>query len=96
MQETFGLDSLLVDIEEKHKNKDVVSLINLSSKCQFLFSLMDDLKKNGHRLLIFSLSKKMLNLIEDLIGADPKMKENFKYLRIDGDTEINSREGLCV
>lgn len=56
---------------------------------------MEDLKKNGHKMLIFSLSKKMLNLLEYLIAASPQMKESFKYLRIDGDTEINSREGLC-
>lgn len=95
MQETFGLDSLLVEIEEKHKRRDVEAMIGLSSKCQFLFTLMEDLKKNGHRLLIFSLSKKMLNLIEELIAASRTMKESFKYLRIDGDTDINSREGMC-
>jgi DNA excision repair protein ERCC-6 len=56
---------------------------------------MKELKREGHRLLIFSMSKKMLNLIEDIIGANPSFKETFKYLRIDGDTEISSRESLC-
>ena len=56
---------------------------------------MEDLQKNGHRTLIFSMSKKFLNLIEDIIGADPSYKEKFKYLRIDGDTEIMSRESIC-
>ena len=69
-------------------------MINLSSKCQFLFTVMEDLKKNGHRLLIFSMSKKMLNLIEDILKTE-EFKEQYKYLRIDGDTEISSREGLC-
>ena len=95
MQQTFGLESILEEIEEKHKAKDVQALINYSSKCVFLFSLMEDLQKNGHRTLIFSMSKKFLNLIEDIIGADPSYKEKFKYLRIDGDTEIMSRESIC-
>lgn len=85
----------MTDIEEKHKQKDARALITLSSKCEFLFRLMDDLKKNGHRMLIFSMSKKMLNLIEEIIGSSPEMKEKFKYSRIDGDTEIASRESLC-
>jgi DNA excision repair protein ERCC-6 len=79
----------------KHKERDVQGLINLSSKCVFLFNLMKELKREGHRLLIFSMSKKMLNLIEDIIAANPSFKETFKYLRIDGDTEISSRESLC-
>jgi SNF2 family DNA or RNA helicase len=49
-------------------------MIGLSSKCLFLFTLIEDLKKNGHKVLIFSLSKKMLNLIEELIGENPLYK----------------------
>jgi DNA excision repair protein ERCC-6 len=56
---------------------------------------MANLKKEGHRLLIFSMSKKMLNLIEDILKANEKMKEDYKYLRIDGDTEISTREPIC-
>jgi DNA excision repair protein ERCC-6 len=56
---------------------------------------MENLKKEGHRLLIFSMSKKMLNLIEEILKSDSKMSENYKYLRIDGDTEISSRESIC-
>lgn len=55
---------------------------------------MKDLKENGHRVLIFSMSKKMLNLIEEIFNSE-EYKESYKYLRIDGDTEISSREGLC-
>ena len=68
-------------------------MIKYSTKCQFLFSLMEDLKKNGHRLLIFSMSKKMLNLIEEILKTDEYKK--LKYSRIDGDTDISSREGIC-
>ena len=45
-------------------------------------------------MLIFSMSKKMLNLIEDILKSEG-YKNSYKYLRIDGDTEISSRESLC-
>jgi SNF2 family DNA or RNA helicase len=45
------------------------SMIKISTKCQFLFTLMEDLIKNGHRLLIFSMSKKMLYLLEEIIKS---------------------------
>ncbi len=95
MQQTFGLESILGNIEQRHKDGEFKSLIQESSKCEFLFQLMANLKKEGHRLLIFSMSKKMLNLIEEILKSDAKMKDDYKYLRIDGDTEISSRESIC-
>lgn len=95
LQQKFRLDGVLAEIEALHKAKDADGLIELSSKCVFLFSLLEDLHANGHRALIFSLSKKMLNLIEEIIAAKPEFKRKFTYLRIDGDTEIMSRAGLC-
>jgi len=41
------------------------------------------------------MSKQMLNLIEYMIQNKPQLKKDFKYQRIDGDTEIASREQLC-
>jgi len=69
-------------------------MIAYSTKCNFLFKLMKELKRDGHRLLIFSMSKKMLTLIEDIFKTET-YKEEYKYLRIDGDTEISSRESIC-
>lgn len=69
MQHNFGLDSVLFDIEQKYKEKDMEAVIGLSSKCVFLFRLMKDLKENGHRLLIFSMSKKMLSLIQEIMNS---------------------------
>ncbi len=91
MEKQFGLENVLSEIEEKHQVMDVQALIEQSSKLQFLFTLMKNLQSEGHRLLIFSMSKKMLNLIEDIF----KKTNDFKYLRIDGDTEIVSRESIC-
>ena len=82
------------EIEEEFKNKEFKKMIQYSTKCQFLFTLMKNLKKEGHRLLIFSMSKKMLTLMEEILKS-PEYSSDYKFLRIDGDTEISSREGLC-
>ena len=95
MHQNFGLDSILDGIEDKYKAKDMEAIIGLSSKCVFLFKLMKDLKDNGHRLLIFSMSKKMLNLIQEIMNSTEEFKSDYKHLRIDGDTEISTRESLC-
>jgi SNF2 family DNA or RNA helicase len=52
---------------------------------------MRNMKSEGHRVLIFSMSKKMLNLIEEILKSPDYLKD-YKYLRIDGDTEIAMRE----
>lgn len=58
--------------------------------------MLINLRSEGHRVLIFSMSKKILNIIESIIltgflGLDID-NEPVKYMRIDGDTEINFRE----
>ena len=88
--EQFGMSKLLEQITTMHAKKDVEALINVSVKTQFLLKLMQNLKAEGHRLLIFSMSKKMLDLLEIIF-----QKKEHKFLRIDGDTEIASREQLC-
>jgi hypothetical protein len=40
MHETFGLESVLGDIEKAHADKDYQKLIEQSSKLEFLFNLM--------------------------------------------------------
>ena len=58
------MSKLLAEITRMHAKKDVEALINVSVKTQFLLKLMSNLKAEGHRLLIFSMSKKMLDLLE--------------------------------
>ena len=50
-----------------HENANAEDLINVSIKTKFLFTLMAQLKREGHRVLIFSMSKKMLDLLELII-----------------------------
>ncbi|XP_074133782.1 DNA excision repair protein ERCC-6-like [Sminthopsis crassicaudata] len=55
------------------------SLMKESGKVIFLMALLKRLKDEGHQTLVFSQSRKLLDIIEHLLK-----KENFKTLRIDG------------
>ena len=62
--------------------------------------LMRNLRSEGHRVLIFSMSKKMLTIVEEIIqsgyfGKDEKGND-LSYMRLDGNTEISSREQMCI
>jgi SNF2 family DNA or RNA helicase len=62
------MSKLLSEITRMHAKSDVEALINVSVKTKFLLRLMSNLKAEGHRLLIFSMSKKMLDLLEIIFG----------------------------
>lgn len=47
-------------------------------------------KENGHRALLFSGSKQVLNILEKNIRS----YEGFKYRRMDGDTDVVDRQHL--
>lgn len=56
-------------------------LIEASSKLQVLHQMLPKLKKDGHRVLIFSTMKLTLDVLEDYLTT-----EGYKYERIDGNT----------
>ena len=82
-------------IQAAYREKNISDLINVSSKTELLFRLLKNLKQEGHRVLVFSMSKKMLDLLEMLIAENEEYRREFTYFRIDGDTEIASREAIC-
>ncbi|XP_071714729.1 protein CHROMATIN REMODELING 24-like [Rutidosis leptorrhynchoides] len=59
---------------------------NLSCKISFIVSLLDKLIPEGHNVLIFSQTRKMLNLIQDVLNT-----RGYKFLRIDGTTKASDR-----
>ncbi|XP_052449872.1 DNA excision repair protein ERCC-6-like [Carassius gibelio] len=64
------------------------TLVAESGKLQFLVSLMECLREEGHRTLIFSQSRKMLDIIAHVL-----LKRNFQILRLDGTvTKLAERE----
>ncbi|XP_051974251.1 DNA excision repair protein ERCC-6-like [Xyrauchen texanus] len=64
------------------------TLISESGKLQFLVSLMECLREEGHRTLIFSQSRKMLDIMERVLR-----NRGFRLLRVDGTvTQLAERE----
>ncbi|XP_048369641.1 DNA excision repair protein ERCC-6-like [Sphaerodactylus townsendi] len=64
------------------------SLIEESGKVKFLITLLDRLQEEGHQTLVFSQSRKMLDIIERIL-----IHKRFKLMRIDGTvTHLSERE----
>jgi SNF2-related domain/Helicase conserved C-terminal domain len=59
---------------------DALSLMQESGKLGVMMKILEDSRQNGHRTLIFSQSKKMLDIIEICIGS-----KGMTMCRIDGD-----------
>ena len=64
--------------------------IKASSKVQFVFDLLQNLKENGHKVLIFSKTKILLNMIESIL-----IEKEYQFSRLDGDVKIPLRDGIC-
>ena len=65
----FKMENILTEIETAERKKDFEGMLNFSNKLQFLFQLMGNLRNEGHRVLIFSMSKKMLTIIESYLES---------------------------
>lgn len=66
----------------------VETLIQESGKMLFLVGLLERLREEGHRTLVFSQSRKMLDIIEQVLS-----RRQFKIMRIDGTvTHLTERE----
>lgn len=64
------------------------TLIEESGKLHFLVALLEKLQEEGHRTLVFSQSRKMLDIIERIL-----IHRHFKIMRIDGTvTHLVERE----
>ncbi|KAL7838798.1 hypothetical protein AOLI_G00272020 [Acnodon oligacanthus] len=64
------------------------TLLEESGKLRFLMSLLERLREENHRTLVFSQSRKMLDIIERVLR-----NRNFRMLRVDGTvTQLAERE----
>ncbi|KAJ6289149.1 hypothetical protein OIU76_025034 [Salix suchowensis] len=66
------------DFQEKHDN--------ISCKISFVLSLLNNLIPEGHNVLIFSQTRKMLNLIQESLVSN-----GYEFIRIDGTTKATDR-----
>ncbi|KAK9974817.1 hypothetical protein ABG768_022890 [Culter alburnus] len=93
LEQGSAFDSTHPDIESESavSQIDYISddtLVAESGKLQFLVSLMECLREEGHRTLIFSQSRKMLDIMERVLR-----NRNFRLLRLDGTvTQLAERE----
>ncbi|KAJ8565534.1 hypothetical protein K7X08_008110 [Anisodus acutangulus] len=59
---------------------------DVSCKITFILALLDNLIPGGHNVLIFSQTRKMLNLLQDAL-----ISNGFQFMRIDGTTKAPDR-----
>jgi chromodomain-helicase-DNA-binding protein 7 len=83
---------LLNGVEEEFRREnrelsEVEYLVKASGKLVLLDKLLPRLKEEGHRVLIFSQFKIMLDILEDYLNA-----RSMKYERIDGSITGNRRQ----
>ncbi|XP_020204697.1 protein CHROMATIN REMODELING 24 isoform X2 [Cajanus cajan] len=73
----------IADVADTDKFKDEQ---DVSCKISFIMSLLDKLIPEGHSVLIFSQTRKMLNLIQECL-----LYKGYDFLRIDGTTKASDR-----
>ncbi|XP_062598305.1 DNA excision repair protein ERCC-6-like, partial [Saccostrea cucullata] len=89
------LDDSALESEEGHqcaanqiKNMPDNVLIQESGKLIIIMDLLDQMKREGHRCLVFSQSRKMLDIIQQLIS-----NRGHKVMRLDGTiTQLSERD----
>ncbi|XP_063165080.1 DNA excision repair protein ERCC-6-like [Candoia aspera] len=74
-----GENTIKVGLMEEIKNVSEKVLIEESGKLKFLIALLAKLREEGHQTLVFSLSRKMLDIIECILT-----QQRIKLMRIDG------------
>ncbi|MED6151541.1 Protein CHROMATIN REMODELING 19 [Stylosanthes scabra] len=86
----FSIHRLLLHYGVKDKKGILAeNHVMLSAKCRALAGLLPSLKKDGHRVLIFSQWTSMLDILEwtlDVIGLT--------YKRLDGSTQVAERQTI--
>ncbi|XP_027342704.1 protein CHROMATIN REMODELING 24 [Abrus precatorius] len=73
----------IADVADSDKFKDEQ---DVSCKISFIMSLLGNLIPEGHSVLIFSQTRKMLNLIQECL-----VSKGYEFLRIDGTTKASDR-----
>ncbi|KAF2401222.1 hypothetical protein EJ06DRAFT_521086 [Trichodelitschia bisporula] len=78
-------------LDGKNRREDILrALITSSGKMMLLDRLLDKLKKDGHRVLIFSQMVKMLDILSDYLNL-----RGYQHQRLDGTmTSASRRQGI--
>ncbi|KAK1324233.1 DNA repair and recombination protein RAD54 [Acorus calamus] len=87
--EDLNMEQLALRVANMALPRDAQQQDDMSCKICFLMSLLDNLVMEGHSILIFSQTRKMLNLIQETI-----LSRGYTFLRIDGTTKACDREKI--
>lgn len=90
LSERLQLKHILKTIENEFDLNDLDSWLKASSKVNFVFELLHNLKREGHKVLIFSKTKLLLDFVEKILTD-----RQLEYSRLDGDVRIPLRDGIC-
>lgn len=77
----LGLEDKLIPLENAYNEENLNEVISKSAKLNFVMELLPTLRNEGHRVLLFTHSKLILNIIEEIL-----IVEKYEYIWIDGDT----------
>ncbi|CUS20952.1 LAQU0S02e02146g1_1 [Lachancea quebecensis] len=100
-QVLFGIDILRkicnhpdLLVREQRQNEDSYGDPRRSGKMQVVKQLLKLWHSQGHKTLLFTQSRQMLDILEKFISyKDPEL-EDLTYLRMDGTTSIGTRQAL--
>ncbi|XP_031449908.1 DNA excision repair protein ERCC-6-like [Phasianus colchicus] len=88
LEQEHGSEAAVLSGANKIDHLSDETLIQESGKMLFLLGLLERLREEGHRTLVFSQSRKMLDIIERVLSS-----RRFKIMRIDGTvTHLTERE----
>ena len=70
--------------------------MQLSGKVMFLLELLKEVKKIGEKILVFSQSLFVLDMIEEMVRLPEcgSMIKGIHYFRLDGSTKVDDRMKL--
>jgi len=77
----LGLEDKLIPLENAYNEENLNEVISKSAKLNFVMELLPTLWNEGHWVLLFTHSKLILNIIEEIL-----IVEKYEYIWIDGDT----------
>ncbi|GAA0156845.1 damaged DNA-binding protein [Lithospermum erythrorhizon] len=79
-------ENLAMHIADVAERFDITEKHDVSCKVSFILSLLDNLIPEGHNVLIFSQTRKMLDLIQNTLSSN-----SYEFMRIDGTTKASDR-----
>ena len=71
----LGLEDKLIPLENAYNEENLNEVISKSAKLNFVMELLPTLRNEGHRVLLFTHSKLILNIIEEIL-----IVEKYEYI----------------